>query len=166
MNRRYKKCRSKRTEILKKLVLVLHEIYPTGETQNPFYRLKLEDYPSEYLHYHQLLSHYFTLIHQNNRAMEKSRYITSREDIMASLQVLEIVTLKQYRSEKKTADSILEVLQDNTREGQILTARQISEIIGYKKTQTARIIKILLEMNKIEKVSHHHKSIGYLYKLS
>lgn len=165
MNHSYKNGRSERNEILKKLVLVLHQIYPEEETTNPFYRVNLEDYPTEYLHYHKLLSHYFTLIHKNNRAMEKARYITSREDVLASLQVLEIVTLKQYRSEKKTAEDMYKLLQKNTKENQVLSARQISEIICYKKTQTSRIIKILLEMEKIEKVSNHHKSIGYLYKL-
>lgn len=150
---------------LKKLLLVLEEIYPKEETENPFYRIELHDYPDSFLHCHRLLTHYITLIYKIHRPMNKKRYITSREDVMASLQLLELVTLKHYRSEKKQSEELHETLKINTQENQILTAKQIREIIGYSKTHTQRFINILLKQNKMERVSNHHPSIGYLYRL-
>ncbi len=152
-------------ENLKELVLILSKIYPTQETINPFYKVNLNQYPTEYQHYYKLLTHYFTLIYKTQRPMEKAKYISSREDILASLQLLEIVTLKKYRSQETQAQELYEVLKKNTKAEQILSSRNIREIIHYSKTQTHRFILILLEMNKIEKVSNHSKSIGYLFKL-
>jgi hypothetical protein len=152
-------------ENLKELVLVLSKIYPTGETINPFYKIELNQYPTEYQHYYKLLTHYFTLIYKTQRPMEKAKYISSREDIVASLQLLEIVTLKKYRTQETQAQELWEVLKKNTRENQVLSSRNIREIIHYSKSQTHRFILILLEMNKLEKVSNHSKSIGYLFKL-
>ncbi len=152
-------------ENLKELVLVLSKIYPTQETINPFYKIVLDKYPSEYQYYLKLLTHYITLINQKHRPMEKAKYITSREDIVASLQLLEIVTLKKYRTQETQAQELYEILRKNTKENQVLSSRNIREIINYSKTQTHRFILILLEMNKLEKISNHHKSIGYLFKL-
>ena len=152
-------------ENLKELVLILSKIYPTEETINPFYKIELNQYPTEYQHYYKLLTHYFTLIYKTQRPMEKAKYITSREDIVASLQLLEIVTLKKYRTQQTQAQELCEVLKKNTKENQILTSRNIREIINYSKTQTHRFIVILLEMNKLEKISNHSKSIGFLFKL-
>jgi hypothetical protein len=152
-------------ENLKELVLILSKIYPTQETINPFYKVNLNQYPTEYQHYYKLLTHYFTLIYKTQRPMEKAKYISSREDILASLQLLEIVTLKKYRSQETQAQELYEVLKKNTKAEQILSSRNIREIIHYSKTQTHRFILILLEMNKLEKVSNHSKSIGYLFKL-
>ena len=152
-------------ENLKELVLILSKIYPTEETINPFYKISLNQYPTEYQHYYKLLTHYFTLIYKTGRPMEKAKYITSREDIVASLGLLEIVTLKKYRTQETQAQELHEVLKKNTKENQILSSRNIREIINYSKTQTHRFIVILLEMNKLEKISNHSKSIGFLFKL-
>lgn len=152
-------------ENLKELVLILDKIFPSGETINPFYKIELTQYPTEYQHYYKLLSHYFTLIYKTNRPMEKAKYITSREDITASLNLLEITTLKKYRTQEKQAEELWKILKKNTKENQILSSRNIREIVNYSKSQTHRFIVILLEMNMIEKISTHHKSIGYLFKL-
>ena len=152
-------------ENLKNLVLILSKIYPTEETINPFYKIELKQYPTEYQHYYRLLTHYFTLIYKTQRPMDKAKYITSREDIVASLHMLEIVTLKKYRTQEIQAEQLYEVLKKNTKENQVLTSRNIREIVNYSKSQTHRFIVILLEMNKLEKISSHHKSIGYLFKL-
>ncbi len=147
------------------LIKTLHEIFPTGETINPFYRIKLRDYPTEYQHYLKLLTHYITQINQKHRAMEKQRFVTSREDIMASLNMLEIVVLKQYRGQKQQAEAIYEVLKENTQKGQLLSARNIAGIIQVQKSQTNRFIQNLLEKKQLEKVGNPHKSVGYLYRL-
>jgi hypothetical protein len=152
-------------ENLKNLVLILSKIYPTAETINPFYKIELSQYPTEYQYYYRLLTHYLTLIYKNQRPMEKAKYITSREDIVASLQLLEIVTLKKYRTQETQAQELWEILKNNTKENQILTSRNIREIANYSKSQTHRFIVILLAMNKLEKVSTHHKSIGHLFKI-
>lgn len=150
---------------LKKLLLVLEEIYPKEETENPFYKIDLKDYPDSFLHCHRLLTHYLTLIYKTHRPMNKKRYITSREDVMASLQLLEIVTLKHYRSEKQQAAELHDTIKKKLPENAILTAKQIREIIGYSKTHTQRFINILLSQDKIERISKHHPAIGYLYRL-
>jgi hypothetical protein len=149
---------------LDELVLALHKIYPKEETINPFYKVKLEDYPTEYGHYLKLLTHYFTLIYKNNRAMDKAKYISSREDLVASLNILEIMTLKKYRTQQSTAEELHEILKNNTKTGQILSTKNIREIIGYKKTQTHQFIQILIKMNKLEQVGGH-RIIGYLYQI-
>jgi len=147
------------------LLGVLHKIFPKEETINPFYKVELSDYPTTYNHCYKLLAHYFTLIYKNHRAIDKSRYITSREDIIASLNLLEIMTLKNYRTHQKTVNEIYITLKSNTKAGQIIAARNIREIFNISKTQSHRYIKALTESGKIEKVSTHHKSIGYLYQL-
>jgi predicted transcriptional regulator len=159
-----KKGRTNNRNLLE-LIKILHEIFPKGETINPFYKLELEDYPTEYQHYFRLLTHYITLINQKYRAMEKQRFVISREDITASLNLLEINTLSQYRSTKQQSEELFEILKQNTKEGQILSSRNISEIIQYKKSQTQRFIVMLLEMNKLERVKDSNKNIGYLYRL-
>lgn len=162
-HRKSKKGR-RNTENLVELIKILHEIFPKEETINPFYKVELTSYPTEYQYFLKLLSHYFTLIYKNNRTMEKEKYVTSREDLVASLNVLEISVLSQYRSTEEQSEELYEVLKKNTKEGQILTARNISEIINYKKSQTHRFIHILLEMNKLERLKSN-KNIGYLYRL-
>jgi len=163
-NHTYKNGRSTTNELLQKLIEILHQIFPKEETINPFYKVELNHYPSEYQYYYKLLSHYITLLNQKHRAMDKQKFVTSREDILASLNVLEIMVLKSYRTEEQTANEVVKILKSNTTENQILTAKNISQIINYRKTQTARILKILLKMDKIELVSSH-KNIGYLYKI-
>jgi hypothetical protein len=150
---------------LQELLKTLHEIFPTGETINPFHRIKLRDYPTEYEHYLKLLTHYITQINQKHRAMEKQRFVTSREDIMASLNLLEIVVLKQYRGQKQQAEAIYDVLKANTKKGQLLSARNIAEIIQFQKSQTHTFIQILLEKKQLEKVGDTHPSVGFLYRL-
>ncbi|WP_219845012.1 hypothetical protein, partial [Flavobacterium columnare] len=159
-----KKGRSYTNDLLLYLIEILHQIFPKEETINPFYKVVLDKYPSEYQYYYKLLTHYITLINQKHRTMEKQKFVTSREDIVSSLNLLEIMVLQSYRSEEQTAKEIYQILKNNTKEDQILTAKNISQIIHYKKTQTARIIKILLKMDKIILVSTH-KKIGYLYQL-
>jgi hypothetical protein len=150
-------------EILE-LLGVLHRIFPKEETINPFYKIKLEDYPATYSHCFKLLTHYLTLIYKNHRPMDKSSYITSREDIVASLNLLEIMTLKTYRTQQSTAIELHEILKKNTKPGQILSAKNIREIINYKKSQAHQFIQILIKMNKLEQVGGH-RNIGYLYQL-
>jgi hypothetical protein len=150
---------------LNELLYVLDAIFPTQETINPFYKVELNQYPSNYQLYHKLFTHYFTLLYKNHRAMDKARYITSREDIMASLHLLEITILKEHRKEKQTAQQVYKTLKEFIQKDQELTARNIAEIIHYKKTQTNRFIKDMLHQNLLEKVCAKKKNIGYLYKL-
>ena len=149
---------------LLELVKILDKIFRKEETINPFYKIELSDYPTEYQHYLKLLTHYITLINQKNRTMEKHKFVTSREDIIASLNLLEINTLKHYRTQKQSAEELYEILKNNTHKDQILTSKNIREIINYKKTQTHQFIQILLKMNKLEQVGGH-RNIGFLYKL-
>ena len=74
--------------------------------------------------------------------MDKARYITSREDIMASLHLLEITILKEHRKEKQTAQQVYKTLKEFIQKDQELTARNIAEIIHYKKTQTHSEFKV------------------------
>jgi hypothetical protein len=150
---------------LNELLYVLDAIFPTQETINPFYKVELNQYPSNYQLYHKLFTHYFTLLYKNHRAMDKARYITSREDIMASLHLLEITILKEHRKEKQTAQQVYKTLKEFIQKDQELTARNIAEIIHYKKTQTSRFIKDMLHQNLLEKVCAKKKNTGYLYKL-
>ncbi len=159
-----KKGRNHSNDLLLYLIEILHQIFPKEETINAFNRIVLDKYPSEYQYYLKLLSHYITLINQKHRAMEKQKFVTSREDIISSLNLLEIMVLQSYRTEEQTANEVYQILKSNTKESQIITAKNISQIIHYKKTQTARIIKLLLKMDKIELVSTQ-KRIGYLYRL-
>ncbi len=96
--------------------------------------------------------------------MDKSSYITSREDIVASLNLLEIMTLRKHRTQQTTAEELHEILKINTKPGQILSAKNIREIINYKKSQAHQFIQILIKMNKLEQVGGH-RNIGYLYQL-
>jgi hypothetical protein len=164
INHTSKKGRNHSNDLLLYLIEILHQIFPKEETINPFYKLELNNYPSEYQYYLKLLSHYTTLINQKHRVMEKQKFVTSREDIISSLNLLEIMVLQSYRTEEQTANEVVKILKSNTTENQILTAKNISQIINYRKTQTARILKILLKMDKIELVSTQ-KRIGYLYRL-
>jgi hypothetical protein len=164
INHTSKKGRNHSNDLLLYLIEILHQIFPKEETINPFYKLELNNYPSEYQYYLKLLSHYITLINQKHRVMEKQKFVTSREDIISSLNLLEIMVLQSYRTEEQTANEVVKILKSNTTENQILTAKNISQIINYRKTQTARILKILLKTDKIELVSTQ-KRIGYLYRL-
>ncbi|WP_133062889.1 hypothetical protein, partial [Flavobacterium davisii] len=80
-----KKGRSYTNDLLLYLIEILHQIFPKEETINPFYKVVLDKYPSEYQYYYKLLTHYITLINQKHRAMEKQKFVTTREDIVASL---------------------------------------------------------------------------------
>jgi predicted HTH transcriptional regulator len=74
------------------------------------------------------------------------------------------MTLKKYRTQQSTAEELHEILKKNTKTDQILSTKNIREIIGYKKTQTHQFIQILIKMNKLEQVGGH-RNIGFLYKL-
>lgn len=152
-------------EELKNLLQILYKIFPNHETINPFYKVQLDHYPSNYEIYHKLLTHFLTLVYSKHRPMEKARYITSREDVIASLNILEITLLQQHRKEEKNAKDLHQVLKTQTLKDQVLSAKNISDIIGYKKTQTSRFIEELLNKNLLERIDTSKKNKGYLYKL-
>jgi DNA-binding MarR family transcriptional regulator len=164
MNAESKKGRTN-PKLLQELIKALHEIFPTGETVNPFCKIELQDYPTEYQYYLRTLTHYITLINQKHRAMEKQRFVTTREDLTASLNLMEITTLSQYRSEERQMKAIYRVLKQNTFENQVLTAKNIADLTGYKKSQNQKIIDNLLKNNLLYRIKDSHRNIGYLYRL-
>ena len=68
-----KNSRSPKEEKLEELLLFFFEIFQKQETINPFFKLNLNQYPSKYSHLHRLLTHFFTLIYQNNRTLENQK---------------------------------------------------------------------------------------------
>ncbi len=164
MSHKPQNSRSPREEKLEELLLFFFEIFPNQETINPFYRLNLNEYPSKYSHFHKLLTHYFTLIYQNNRTLENQKYITKREDILASLQVLEIISLQAYRNQNKIIEDCFEKLKNNTTPNQVLPRKFIEGIIQKRKSQTSRIINEMVEKGYLELVGGY-KNRGFLYQI-
>ncbi len=164
MSHKPRNSRSPREEKLEELLLFFFEIFPNQETINPFYRLNLNKYPGKYSHLHQLLTHFFTLIYQNNRTLENQKFITKREDILASLQVLEIVSLQAYRNQNQIIEDCFEKLKNNTTPNQVLPRKFIEGIIQKRKSQTSRIINEMVEKGYLELVGGY-KNRGFLYQI-
>lgn len=127
-----KNSRSKKEEKLEELLVFLFEIFPKEQTENPFYKINLEQYPSKYSHLHKLLTHFLTLMYQNNRTMENHQFITQREDVLASLQLLEIVSLEAYRNENQIIEECYQKLKNNSLPDQKLPRKFIEGIIQKK----------------------------------
>jgi hypothetical protein len=164
MSHTSKNSHSPKEEKLEELLFFLFEIFPKQETINPFYKLNLKEYPSKYGHLHQLLTHFFTLIYQKNRALENQKFITTREDILASLHVLEIISLEAYRGKNQITKSYLEMLKNNTTPSQVLCRKFIEGIIQKRKSQTSKIINELVEKGYLERVGGF-KNKGFLYQI-
>lgn len=147
-----------------KLLQILHKIFPDQQTINPYYKIQLDDYPSNYQLYHKLFTHFFTLIFSKHRPMEKAMYITAREDIIASLNLLEVALLRENRKQRRNNEQLYQLLKYRTLKDQLLSSQDISQIIGYKKTQTQRFINHLLDENLL-KIVGGTKNKGYLYQL-
>lgn len=164
MNHKVKNSRSPKEEKLEELLLFLHEIFPKQQTMNPFYKLNLNKYPSKYSHFHQLLTHFFTLIYQNNRALENQKFITHRDDVLASLQILETVSLEAYRNQNQILEACFEKLKNNTTPNQVLPRKFIEGIIEKQKSQTNKIIGEMVQRGYLELVGGY-KNRGFLYKI-
>jgi hypothetical protein len=149
---------------LQELLLFLLEIFPKQQTENPFYKIELIEYPSKYAHLHKLLTHFLTLIYQNNRIVENNRYITQREDVLASLQILEIISLQAHRDLNQIAEDCYQKLQNNSKPNQGLSRKIIEVIIQKRKSQTHRIINAMLEKGYLELIGGH-KNKGFIYRI-
>lgn len=163
-NHKPQNSRSKKEEKLEELLLFLFEIFPNKATQNPFYKVSLNQYVSKYSYLHKLLTHFLTLIYQSNRIMENKGYITQREDVLASLQILEIVSLEAYREENEIIEDCYQKLKNNSLPNQELPRKFIEGIIQKRKSQTNRIIKVLQDRGYLKLVGGH-RNRGYLYQI-
>jgi Fic family protein len=164
MSHNPKNSRSPKEEKLEELLFFLFEIFPKQETINPFYKINLKEYPSKYSHLHQLLTHFFTLIYQNNRTLENQKFITKRDDVLASLQVLEIISLEAYRDKNQITESCFEKLKNNTTPNQVFARKFIEGIIQKRKSQTSRIINEMVEKGYLERVGGFRNK-GFLYQI-
>lgn len=164
MSHNLKNSRSPKEEKLEEILFFLFEIFPKQETINPFYKLNLKKYPSKYSHLHQLLTHFFTLIYQNNRTLENQKFITKREDVLASLQVLEIISLQAYRDKNQILEVCLEKLKSNTTPNQVFARKFIEDILQKRKSQTSKIINEMLEKGYLERVGGFRNK-GFLYQV-
>ncbi len=164
MSHNLKNSHSPKEEKLEEILFFLFEIFPKQETINPFYKLNLKKYPSKYSHLHQLLTHFFTLIYQNNRTLENQKFITKREDVLASLQVLEIISLQAYRDKNQILEVCLEKLKSNTTPNQVFARKFIEGILQKQKSQTSKIINEMLEKGYLERVGGFRNK-GFFYQV-
>lgn len=156
--------RSPKEEKLQELLLFFFEIFPKEQTKNLFFEINLNQYPSKYSHLHKLLTHFFTLIYQNNRIMENNTFITQREDVLASLQILEIISLEAYRNQNEIIEDCYQKLKSNSKPNQELPRKFIEGIIQKRKSQTNRIINAMLEKGYLE-LTGGYKNRGFIYRI-
>lgn len=130
------------------------------QTINPFYKISLKEYSIQYSLYLRLLTHFFTLLYQNNRIMENKCYVTTREDVIAALQLLESMGLQQERKEQLTKEQLLNIIDENFGKDPF-TARELQQVIGIAKTTTHSYLQLLLKQNAVVRTGY--KNRGYRY---
>lgn len=145
------------------MVLLTHSLFPTQKTKNPYMRLirnHVED--QETLFLFQQLSHSLTLLHQVNRYKNKhGEYLTEKEDVLASLYLL------QHRLNKnlmitKSEQELYHFLKK--RHKGPFTRKQVQDALDQSKSHTHRQLEKLLYTGKIERIGGY-KNRGYVYAL-
>jgi Fic family protein len=149
---------------LQDLLRALYIIYPKTCTINTFEMNLPQKYQPVLEEYHKLLTHFITLIHMTYRIKKNNKYITEKEDVIMSLQMLEIVSFKAIRNKEEKAAEYYILLKEVLKNDKIFTSVILQKLLNQPKTTVFNKIQILTENGYIEKIGGH-KNKGYIYKL-
>jgi len=144
------------------LLRILYLIYPKAGTVNRYMmRLPAQYYPPDYEDCHRLLTHFITLIHMPYRIVEQKKYVTEKEDVLMSLQMLEIVSLKTLRSKEERAADFLLFVERSPGQRKEFTCLVLRNLLQQPKTTVHNKIQLLIECGYAEKTGGY-KNRGYI----
>lgn len=128
-----------------------------------YYKNLIEELPEEERKLVELLIHHLTKLNQRNRVIHKNRVVEiAEEDILTALEITgEIINPIGFITEKE--QRYFYQLQTEF-ESEIFTRKQAQETIELKKSQTHRILNLLIEKGLLEKVKSF-RNRGYKYKV-
>lgn len=128
-----------------------------------YYKNLIEGLPKEERKMVELLIHHLTKLNQRNRVIHKNRVVEiAEEDILTALEITgEIINPIGFITEKE--QRYFYQLQTEF-ESEIFTRKQAQETIELRKSQTHRILNLLIEKGLLEKVKSF-RNRGYKYKL-
>lgn len=128
-----------------------------------YYKNLIEELPKEERKMVELLIHHLTKLNQRNRVIHKNRIVEiAEEDILTALEITgEIINPIGFITEKE--QRYFYQMQTEF-ESEIFTRKQAQETIELKKSQTHRILNLLIEKGLLEKVKSFRNK-GYKYKV-
>jgi len=156
----------KSTHELKLIALLdfLLELFPNNQTNNILEPIVLNNYPTTFKDYHQLLTHFFTLLNQNNREKKDFKILTKKEDVLMSLTLLSRINYQEtFLPQEKLYNTYLQI-KNHTTVNDRVTSKHIRNILGLGRTSANQLI---LELRKAGFLTFlgGYKNKGYIYKL-
>ena len=151
-----------------KLVVLLDfllELFPNTSTNNPLEpSLLLNNYPTTFKDYHQLLTHFFTILNENNREKKGLKIVSQKEDVLMSLTLLSRINYQEtFLPEEKLYNAYLQIKNHTTAHDRV-TSKHIKNILGLGRTSTYKLIEGLREAGFLTLLGGY-KNRGYIYKL-
>ena len=157
--------RPKKERALYDLIRNLYIIYPELGTINNYSMSLPEKYYQPIVEeYHRILTHFITLLNMPYRIKKSGKYITEKEDIIISLQILEIISLREIRNKEEKATDFYKLIKEVLEKDRIFTAAILRKLLNEPKTTLQRKLNLLRECSYIE-ITGGYKNTGYVYRL-
>jgi predicted transcriptional regulator len=158
-----------REKLIIEFCLIIRELFPEEiVTTNPHenYQKLLLELGEKQRNLTELLSHHLAKLYQNHRIQRKGKLIEiAEEDLLVALKIIEKLEIKEDEKEKKELNkndrnNYSKLLKHKEK---LLTSKEIQTIVEQSKTQTNRLLNLLLEKKLIERYGFKNK--GFYYKL-
>jgi len=152
---------SHQIQLIEKL---LSDVLPDYEILNPYedyIKIELSEAQQPYLPLIMQLVKRLTLLYRHNRIeLKKNYYESTKEDITATLGLLQGKLSPLSLLSEGSFYSYLKLKENNL---SFFTRKQAIQITGYKPTQMHRVLNDLYQGGLLERTGHKNK--GYYYKL-